>query len=63
MRPTVDGVLMPDDMLNKPLEEQRAYAARVKKGNAKFVKAALDLEARIEQTFPPDEARRILDRG
>ena len=49
MRPTHNGVLVPDELLNATTAELDAYAATVKQGNRAFVNAYFALE---------DEARR-----
>jgi hypothetical protein len=48
MRPTVNGVLIPDELLDAPHAEQETYAASVKAGNARFCATyfALDDAAR-----------------
>lgn len=63
MNEVIDGVIIPPEMKHATTENKKAYAAGVKGDNARFVKAALDLEDAIEKRYGPDEARRILNRG
>jgi hypothetical protein len=49
LRPTVDGVLMPDDMIDRPRIDQESYAAEVKRGNSEFIRAYFALEDRAAE--------------
>lgn len=49
LNPVVDGVLVPDELVDASLVEQRAYAVQVKAGNRAFVDAYFALEDRARE--------------